>query len=201
MWLKQQPDREHFTYADHKIPVFIVCLLPTVLLVRVVEGGAKMTMTMECPHHHKSCTHHKKTQLTTHNTHKYHANANDHGLRRCPHMTTFPWSYSHHITPTESPSHALHLAVATYVFSGWFSVGGPPTLLHTKVLTTPAVIMAAADARFDHLPMELRPPYYTYREEITSASYGYKEIILIRLDLRRRPTYGIAMVSMDIQYR
>jgi hypothetical protein len=61
--------------------------------------------------------------------------------------------------------------------------------------------MAAADARFDHLPMELRPPYYTYREEITSASYGYKEIILIRLDLRRRPTYGIAMVSMDIQYR
>ena len=37
----------------------------------------------------------QKTQLTTHNPHKYHANANDHGRRRCPHLTTFPWSYGH----------------------------------------------------------------------------------------------------------
>ena len=106
-------------------------------------------------------------------------------------MTSFPWSYGHHITPTESPSHVLHFIVAAYVFSGWFSAGDPPTLLHTKLLTTPAVTMAAADAPFDHLPMELRPPYHTHRLEITLLQSNTIVVFFLRLVLRRRPTYAI----------
>ena len=50
--------------------------------------------------------------------------------------------------------------------------------------------MAAADAPYEHLPMELGPPYYTRREGITSNPYGHTEIFLIRLVLRRWPTYA-----------
>ena len=57
---------------------------------------------------------------------------------------------------------------------------------HTKIVQIPTT-MAAADAPYEHLPMELRPPCYTYREEITSASYGYNEKNLIRLVLHRPP--------------
>jgi hypothetical protein len=37
--------------------------------------------------------------------------------------------------------------------------------------------MAAADAPYQHLPMELRPPYYTQREEIASTSQRYHCLI------------------------
>ena len=39
--------------------------------------------------------------------------------------------------------------------------------------------------------MELRPPYYTNREQITHTSNGYSDIFLIRLVLRRQPAYAI----------
>ena len=37
--------------------------------------------------------------------------------------------------------------------------------------------MAAADAPYQHLPMELRPPYHTHREEIASTSQRYHCLI------------------------
>ena len=38
--------------------------------------------------------------------------------------------------------------------------------------------------------MELQPPYYIHREETLPKSYGYDELFLALLVLRRRPTYA-----------
>ena len=51
--------------------------------------------------------------------------------------------------------------------------------------------MAAADASFDHLPMELRPPYCTHRLEITLLRSDTIVIFFLPLVLRRQPTYAI----------
>jgi hypothetical protein len=52
--------------------------------------------------------------------------------------------------------------------------------------------MAAAEAPYDHLPVELRPPNRTQSLEITPNSYVYSELFLMRLVLCRGPTYAIA---------
>ena len=51
--------------------------------------------------------------------------------------------------------------------------------------------MAAADGPYyDPLPIELRPPYYTNREQITHTSNGYSDIFLIWLVVRQQPAYA-----------
>jgi len=54
----------------------------------------------------------------------------DHGGRRHPHiMIIFPSIYGHEITPVDRESPLLHIIIAVYLLSSWFSVGAPPTLL------------------------------------------------------------------------
>ncbi len=106
-------------------------------------------------------------------------------------MTAFPWSYGRHITPTKSPSHVLHLGIEAFLWYGWFVTSDPLTLLHTKLLTTSVVTMAAADSPYQHLPMELRPPYHTHRLEITLLQSDTIVVFFLRLVLWRRPTYAI----------
>ena len=50
--------------------------------------------------------------------------------------------------------------------------------------------MAAADGPYDPLPIELRPPYYTNREQITHTSNGYSDIFLRWLVVRQQPAYA-----------
>ena len=50
--------------------------------------------------------------------------------------------------------------------------------------------MAAANGPYDPLPIELQPPYYTNREQITHTSNGYSDVFLIWLVLRRQPAYA-----------
>ena len=62
-------------------------------------------------------------------------------------------------------------------------------ITHTKIGQIPTT-MAADNASYAHLPMELRPPYHTNREEIIPISSGYREVFLIRPVLHRHPTYA-----------
>jgi hypothetical protein len=47
-----------------------------------------------------------------------------------PHLTIFPWSYGHHIAPTDWKSPCFTAIPLSYFSYGWFSDGGPPTQLH-----------------------------------------------------------------------
>ena len=43
---------------------------------------------------------------------------------------------------------------------------------------------------YGSLPMQIRPRYYTHRVEMVHTSYGNNDVFLIRLVLRRWPTYA-----------
>jgi hypothetical protein len=66
---------------------------------------------------------------------------------------------------------------------------------HTNTMQMPTT-MASAAAPHHRLPMELRSPYYTYREPIACTSFGCSDICLLRLVLRRRPTYANAHILL-----
>jgi len=82
-------------------------------------------------------------------------------------------------------------SLLTFVHAPLFALKSQNTIHHTKTNDI-APTMAAADGA---LSMEIRPQYYTHREEIVHSSYGYSDVFLIRLVLRRRPIYAISRIQ------
>ena len=95
-----------------------------------------------------------------------------------PLMTTFTWSYGHHITPTKRESRITRASQQYHCHI--FSTAGSPTAAHLRYCTGTNDIsptMAATDAPHDNLPMDLRPQYCTDRAPITSTLHDNHQII------------------------